>query len=70
MQVNSNLKKMSDDEEGIQRPEPVPFYRNKIYIAMFAFLFFVVGGYFVTKGAIGLQRQKDYQPEQPIYLFP
>ncbi|HEX7844685.1 MAG TPA: c-type cytochrome [Chitinophagaceae bacterium] len=67
MQVNSNLKKMSDDAEGIVRPEPVPFYRNKVYIAMLAILFFVVGGYYVTKGAIGLQRQKNYQPEQPIY---
>ena len=28
MQVNSNLKKMSDDAEGIQRPEPVPFYQE------------------------------------------
>ncbi len=67
MQVNSNLKKMSDDAENIQRPEPVPFYRNKVYIAMAAILFFIVGGYYVTKGAIGLQRQKNYQPEQPIY---
>lgn len=67
MQVNSNLKKMSDDVEGIMRPEPVPFYRNKVYIAMVAVIFFVAGGYLVAKGAIGLQRQKDYQPEQPIY---
>jgi len=67
MYINSNLKKMSDDAEGIHRPEPVPFYRNKVYIAMTAILFFIVGGYFVTKGAIGLQRQKDYQPKQPIY---
>jgi mono/diheme cytochrome c family protein len=67
MQVNSNLKKMSDDAEGIIRPEPAPFYRNKIYIAMGSLIFFVVGGYFVAKGAIGLGRQKDYQPEQPIY---
>jgi mono/diheme cytochrome c family protein len=67
MQVNSNLKKMSDDAEGIERPEPIPFYRNKVYIAMAALLFFVVGGYYVTKGAIGLGRQKDYQPVQPIY---
>src|SRR5690606_39918563 len=36
MQVNSNLKKLSDDSEGIQRQEPVPFYRNNIYIALFA----------------------------------
>lgn len=67
MQVNSNLKKMSDDAEGIMRPEPVAFYKNKVYIAMAAILFFVVGGYFVTKGAIGLGRQTGYQPVQPIY---
>ncbi|MBI5858443.1 MAG: c-type cytochrome [Sphingobacteriales bacterium] len=67
MQVNSNLKKMSDDAEGIVRPDPVPFYKNKVYIAMLSVLLFVVGGYYVTKGAIGLGRQKDYQPVQPIY---
>jgi|CXWL01.1.fsa_nt_gi mono/diheme cytochrome c family protein len=67
MQVNSNLKKMSDDAEGIRRPDPVPFYKNKVYIAMLALVFFVVGGFYVTKGVIGLGRQKDYQPVQPIY---
>ncbi len=67
MQVNSNLKKMSDDAEGIQRPEPVPFFRNKIYIAMITVILFIVGGYYVTKAAIGLQRQKNYEPVQPIY---
>jgi cytochrome c2 len=67
MQVNSNLKKLSDDKENILRPEPVPFYRNKIYIALFAIVFFIVGGYFVGKGAIGLGRQVGYAPTQPIY---
>lgn len=67
LQVNSNLKKMSDDAEGIQRPEPVAFYKNKVYIALIALLAFVVAGYFVAKGAIGLGRQKDYQPHQPIF---
>jgi cytochrome c551/c552 len=67
MQVNSNLKKLSDDTEGITRPDPVPFYRNKVYIALLTIILFVVGGYFLTKGAIGLGRQQDYQPEQPIY---
>lgn len=28
---------------------------------------FAIGGYFTIEGAIGLGRQKDYQPEQPIY---
>ena len=58
---------MSDDAEGIQRPEPVPFYRNKVYITMAAIIFFIIGGYYVAKGAIGLGRQVNYQPEQPIY---
>jgi mono/diheme cytochrome c family protein len=68
MQVNSNLKKLSDDKEGILRPEAVPFWRNKIYIALLAVVLFVVGGYFVAKGAIGLGRQQGYQPDQPIYF--
>jgi len=68
MQVNSNLKKLSDDKEGILRPEPVPFYRNKIYIALLALVLFIVGGFFVAKGAIGLGRQKGYSPTQPIYF--
>jgi len=67
MQVNSNLKKMSDDAEGISRPDPVPVYKNKVYIAMFALLCFAVAGYFFSKAAIGLGRQKDYEPVQPIY---
>jgi mono/diheme cytochrome c family protein len=68
MQVNSNLKKLSDDKESIMRPEPVPFWRNKIYIALIAIIFFIVGGYFVGKGAIGLGRQQGYQPTQPIFF--
>jgi hypothetical protein len=46
----------------------VPFYRNKIYIALFAVVFFIIGGYFIGKGAIGLGRQQGYQPDQPIYF--
>jgi hypothetical protein len=67
MQVNSNLKKLSDDKETILRPEPVPFWRNKIYIALIAVILFIVGGYFVGKGAISLGRQQGYQPTQPIF---
>ncbi|MBS1575367.1 MAG: c-type cytochrome [Bacteroidetes bacterium] len=67
MQVNSNLKKLSDDAENILRPDPVPFYRNKVYIALLAFILFVVGGYYLTKGAINLGRQKNYEPAQPIF---
>jgi cytochrome c2 len=67
MQVNSNLKKLSDDAEGILRPDPVPFYRNKVYITLFAIVLFIVGGYYTANGLIDFGRQKHYQPEQPIF---
>lgn len=67
LQVNSNLRKLSDDKEGTPATEPVPFYRNKAYIYVFTLLVFVVGGYYTIMGAIGLGRTKNYQPVQPIY---
>ena len=67
LQVNSNLKKLSDDKAGIPSTEPIPFYRNKAYIAFIAIILFIFGGYMTTVGAMNLGRSKDYQPEQPIY---
>ena len=67
MQVNSSLKKLSDDAEGVKLPENIPFWKNKTYITLISIGLFVFGGYMVAKGAIGLGRQKEYQPEQPIY---
>jgi mono/diheme cytochrome c family protein len=68
LQVNSNLKKLADDKEGVPAYEPIPFYRNKTYITLITLVLFVVGGFFVVKGAIGLGRSQKYQPEQPIYF--
>nr|WP_205195217.1 c-type cytochrome [Chitinophaga sp. Cy-1792] len=67
MQINSNLNKLAGDKEGIATPEPVPFYKNKAYIALGILVLFMVGGYFTINGAINLGRQKDYMPEQPIF---
>jgi len=68
LQVNSSLKKLSDDKEGIPSMEPIPFYRNKVYITFVVLILFVVGGYYVVQGAIGLGRTRNYQPEQPIFF--
>jgi len=68
LQVNSNLRKLADEKDGIRSSEPIPFYRNKTYITLLTLILFVVGGFFVVKGAIGLGRNKKYQPEQPIYF--
>jgi len=67
LQVNANLKKLADEREGHASVEPVPFWRNKSYIAMITVVLFVVGGYLTSKGAMALGRSKEYQPEQPIY---
>lgn len=67
LQVNSNLKKLTDEKEGIKAPHPVPFYRNKAYLLLVVILLFMVGGYFLVEGAMGLGRQQGYQPVQPIY---
>lgn len=68
LQVNSNLRKLSDEQEGIQRPQPVPFYRNKAYLLIIVIVLFIFAGYFLVEGATGLGRQQGYQPEQPIFF--
>lgn len=67
LQINSNLRKLADDKDGIPAREPIPFYRNKSYIALVTVILFVMAGFFVVKGAIGLGRNKGYEPVQPIY---
>lgn len=67
LQVNSNLKKLADDKDGLPSYEPIPFYRNKSYITLVVLVLFVIGGFYIVKGAIGLGRSQKYQPEQPIF---
>ena len=67
LQVNSNLKKLTDEKDGQPALEPVPFWRNKAYIACLAVLLFCVGGYMTVTGAMGLGRSQGYKPDQPIY---
>lgn len=67
LQVNSNLRKLSDEKEGIHRGEPVPAYKNKTYLMAGILVLFAVGGFYTINGAIGLGRMKNYQPVQPIF---
>lgn len=67
LQVNSNLRKLTDEKDGINRGEPVPFYRNKTYLMAAILVVFAIGGYVTINAAIGLGRMQGYQPEQPIY---
>ncbi|HUS03152.1 MAG TPA: c-type cytochrome [Chitinophagaceae bacterium] len=67
LQVNSNLKKLSDEKQGIRTANPVPFYRNKAYLLLGVIVLFLIGGYFTINGAIALGRTQGYQPVQPIF---
>jgi mono/diheme cytochrome c family protein len=66
--INANLRKMADDKEGVPAHEPIPFWRNKGYITIFTLLIFLIGGYLITEGAVGLGRQQKYEPRQPIFF--
>jgi mono/diheme cytochrome c family protein len=68
LQVNSNLKKLTDEKDGIKSPPNVPFYRNKSYLLLITIILFLFAGYFLVDGAMGLGRQQGYQPDQPIYF--
>ncbi|WP_416439395.1 c-type cytochrome [Phnomibacter sp. MR] len=67
LQVNSNLRKLADERDGLPVETAVPFYKNKTYLALTTVILFIVAGVYISKGAVGLGRSKDYQPEQPIY---
>ncbi len=67
LQVNSSLKKLSDDKEGIPAQEPIPFYRNKVYITVIILGLCVAFGIWLSDAAIGLDRIKNYHPEQTIF---
>lgn len=67
MQVNSNLKKLTDEKDGIASPEPVAIWKNRTYIAFGIIILVIVGGYLTAKGAIGFGRNKGYVPTQPIF---
>jgi len=66
--VNNNLKKLADEKKGLIPPKPVPVYRNKRYIALVSLILFFAFGWWLTDAGVHLGRQKDYQPQQPIFF--
>jgi cytochrome c2 len=66
--VNNNLKRLADEKKGVVPPTPVPAYRNKRYIALLSLILFFAFGWWLTDAGIHLGRQKNYQPQQPIFF--
>ncbi|MGN6477838.1 MAG: c-type cytochrome [Flavipsychrobacter sp.] len=65
--VNSGLKRVANEKDGVPNVKEIPFYRNKVVIAITVILVFIFAGYWITNGAIEMGRQQNYQPLQPIY---
>lgn len=66
-QINRKLRDFSDKESGIERSKPIPFFRNKAYMMTLILALFATAGYFLVDFYVGLGRQKNYEPEQPIF---
>lgn len=65
--ANSGLSRVANEREGIPNVKEIPFYRNKVFIAIAVILVFIFCGYWITNGAIEMGRQQNYMPEQPIF---
>lgn len=66
-QVNKLLNKNTNDKLGLPTKESIPFYRNKVYIALAGILVFIGVGVFLSRGGVEMGRQQNYMPEQPIF---
>lgn len=65
--VNQGLRRVVAAKEGQPVMKPIPFYRNKIVVAIFAIVLFIGAGFFIVNGGINMGRQQNYKPEQPIF---
>ena len=65
--VNRGLRKVANDEKSIPNKKDVPFWRNKVFIAIVGILLFILAGYWIVNGAIEMGRQQNYMPKQPIF---
>src|SRR5690606_19403942 len=65
--ANYGLRRVANDKEGLPNEHEVPFYRNKVFIAIGVVLFFIFCGYWITNGAVEMGRQQNYEPLQPIF---
>ncbi len=66
-QVNKALSKQANDKLGLPTKKAVPFYRNKVNIAIVAILGLLWIGYYLSNAGINMGRQQNYMPEQPIF---
>lgn len=65
-QVNKVLSRSANVKAGLPSPKDVPFFKNKVVIAIIAVVLLVGFGAWLTN-ASEFGRQKNYMPKQPIF---
>ena len=65
-QVNKVLSRSANVKSGLPSPKDVPFFKNKVVIALVIIGILVSIGIWLTNGS-ELGRQKNYMPKQPIF---
>ncbi len=66
LQVNKNLKRLTNEKEGHPNYRKIPFYLNKRNISIVVIVLFCLGGYLLVEGATTIGYSKNYEPKQPI----
>lgn len=65
-QVNKLLSRSANMKAGVPSPKDVPFFRNKVVIALVAVIALIAIGIWMSNGS-EFGRQKNYMPKQPIF---
>ena len=65
--VNSGMKRVAAEKEGVVIEKEIPFYRSKFVIAISVLLVTILAGYWIVNGAVLMGRQQNYMPKQPIF---
>ncbi len=65
--VNKSLNRVVNSSEGLPVKKDIPFYRHKVFIAIAVITVIIFAAFYLVNGAVGLGRQQNYAPKQPIF---
>ncbi len=66
-QVNRKMGKIATERQGLPVRQDIPFYKNKLYIAIASVIAIIAFGSWMVNSGVNLGRSKDYEPTQEIF---
>jgi hypothetical protein len=67
VRVTKVLNRAANEKEGLSSKKDVPFFRNKVVIAVIGIILLSMAGYWLVNAGVNQGRQQNYMPEQPIF---